>query len=74
MLTNYYKSLGFYDVNNSNLAQINEKSGLVDISYNISEEADIIWKNFINVDDVFDKKLFSFKQILVSTLEITIHL
>ena len=36
LLTNYYKSLGFYDVKiNSNLAQINEKSGLVDISYNI---------------------------------------
>lgn len=60
LLTNYYKSLGFYDVKiNSNLAQINEKSGLVDISYNISEGSRYyIGKISTNVDDVFDKKLF----------------
>ena len=59
LLTNYYKSLGFYDVKvKSNFAQIN-KSGNADLIYSIDEgNRYIISKISINVDKVFDKKLF----------------
>ena len=59
LLTNYYKSLGFYDVKvKSNFAQINQ-SGNADLIYSIDEgNRYIINKISINVDKVFDKKLF----------------
>ncbi len=59
LLTNYYKSLGFYDINvTSNLAQI-DKSGNADLIYSIDEGVRYtINKISTNVDDVFDKKIF----------------
>ena len=59
LLTNYYKSLGFYDVNvNSNLAQLNE-SGNAELIYSIEEGIRYtISKISTNVDKVFDKNLF----------------
>ena len=59
LLTTYYKSLGFYDVKvKSNFAQINQ-SGNADLIYSIDEgNRYIINKISINVDKVFDKKLF----------------
>ena len=59
LLTNYYKSLGFYDVKvKSKFAQINQ-SGNADLIYSIDEgNRYIINKISINVDKVFDKKLF----------------
>ena len=59
LLTNYYKSLGFYDVNvNSNLAQLNE-SGNAELIYSIEEGTRYtISKISTNVDKVFDKNLF----------------
>ncbi len=59
LLTNYYKSLGFYDAKvNSNMAQIN-KLGKAELIYSI-EEGDRYTINKIstNVDPVFDKNLF----------------
>ena len=59
LLTNYYKSLGFYDINvTSNLAQI-DKSGKADLVYSIDEGVRYtINKISTNVDTVFDKKIF----------------
>ena len=59
LLTNYYKSLGFYDINiASNLAQI-DKSGNADLVYSIDEGVRYtINKISTNVDTVFDKKIF----------------
>ncbi len=59
LLTNYYKSLGFYDVKiKSNMAQLNQ-SGKADLIYSIDEgKRFIISKITTNVDQVFDKKLF----------------
>ena len=59
LLTNYYRSLGFYDVQiSSNLAQIN-KSGDADLVYSISEgNRYTISKISTDVDKVFDKELF----------------
>ena len=59
LLTNYYKSLGFYDVKiNSNFAQI-KKSGDAEIIYSIEEgNRYTINKISTKVDSVFDKKLF----------------
>tara|TARA_B100001248_G_scaffold259802_1_gene246580 strand:- start:2548 stop:4776 length:2229 start_codon:yes stop_codon:yes gene_type:complete len=59
LLTNYYKSLGFYDVKiKSNMAQLNQ-SGKADLIYSIDEgKRFIISKIATNVDQVFDKKLF----------------
>ena len=59
LLTNYYKSLGFYDINvTSNLAQI-DKSGNADLVYSIDEGVRYtINKISTNVDTVFDKKIF----------------
>ena len=60
LLTNYYKSLGFYDVKiNSNLAQLNMK-GSADLVYSIDEgKRYTIKKISTNVDPVFDKNIFS---------------
>ena len=59
MLTNYYKSLGFYDVKvNSNLAQLN-KAGNADLIYSVEEgNRYTISKISTNVDQVFDKNIF----------------
>ena len=59
LLTNYYKSLGFYDVKiNSNLAQLNMQGG-ADLVYSISEgKRYTIKKISTNVDPVFDKNIF----------------
>jgi outer membrane protein insertion porin family len=59
LLTNYYKSLGFYDVKiTSNLAKINQ-SGNAELIYSIDEgKRFTINKISTNVDQVFDKKLF----------------
>ena len=59
LLTNYYKSIGFYDVKiNSNLAKIinSEEAELI---YSIEEgKRYVIGKISTNVDKVFDKKIF----------------
>ena len=59
LLTNYYKSIGYYDVKvNSNSANLNEE-GMVDLIYTIEEgNRYIINKISANVDSVFDKKIF----------------
>ena len=59
LLSNYYKSLGFYDIKiSSNLAQINKNKN-VDLVYTIDEgNRYIIKKISTNFDTVFDKKIF----------------
>ncbi len=59
LLINYYKSLGFYDVNvTSNLAQM-ETSGEANLIFSIDEgNRYIINKISTNVDKVYDKKMF----------------
>ena len=59
LITNYYKSVGFYDVKvSSNLAKINF-SGEAQLVYSIDEgKRYTINKISTNVDSVFDKKLF----------------
>jgi|TARA_B110000211_G_scaffold8940_1_gene9516 outer membrane protein insertion porin family len=59
LLENFYKSIGFYDVQvTSNIAQINNV-GNADISYTINEGTRYrINKISTNVDKVFDKEIF----------------
>ena len=59
LLTNYYKSLGYYDVKiSSNIAEIN-KAGNADLVYSIEEGTRYtINKISTNIDEVFDKNLF----------------
>lgn len=59
LLLNYYKSLGFYDVNvTSNLAQINETNE-ANLVFSIDEGTRYIIKKIsTNVDNVYDKKIF----------------
>ena len=59
LLTNYYKSHGFYDVKiNSNFAEISNK-GNAKLVYSIEEgKRYIVKKISTNVDSVFDKKIF----------------
>jgi len=59
LLSNYYKSLGYYDVKiTSNSAEI-KKSGNVELIYSIdSGERYVIKKIVTNVDPVFDKEIF----------------
>ncbi len=59
LLTNYYKSIGYYDVNVvSNSAQIGE-SGNIELTYSIDAgNRYVINKISTNVDPVFDKNLF----------------
>ncbi len=59
LLKNYYKSLGFYDIQiTSNVANIGNE-GDVSLSYSINEGTRyIISKISMNVDPVFDKTLF----------------
>ena len=59
LLTNYYKSLGFYFVKvNSNLAQLDE-SGDANLIYSIEEgNRFTINKISTNIDKVYDKEIF----------------
>ena len=59
LLTNYYKSLGFYFVKvNSNLAQLDE-SGNANLVYSIEEgNRFTINKISTNIDKVYDKEIF----------------
>ena len=59
LLTNYYKSLGYYDVEiSSNSAIINDK-GNVDLIYSIEAgKRYVIKKISTNIDQVFDKDIF----------------
>ena len=59
LLINYYKSIGYYDVNvEFNVAEIN-KVGKAELIYTITEgERFTINKISTKVDEVFDKKLF----------------
>ena len=59
LMTNYYKSSGFYDAKvSSKLAKINE-AGNAEIIYSIDEgERYIVKKISTNIDIVFDKKIF----------------
>ncbi len=59
LLTNYYKSIGFYNVKvNSNLAELRENSK-VNLQYSIDEGKRFsINKISTNVDPVYDNKLF----------------
>ncbi len=60
LLTNYYKSLGYYDVKiTSNSAEL-KKSGNVELIYSIDAGTRYIIKKITtNVDPVFDKELFA---------------
>ena len=59
LITNYYKSSGFYDAKvSSKLAKINER-GNAEIIYSIDEgQRYTVDKISTNIDDVFDKKIF----------------
>ncbi len=59
LLINYYKSLGFYDVNiKSNIAELKE-TGDAELTYSIDEgKRYTINKISTNVDPVFDKNIF----------------
>ena len=59
LLTNYYKSIGFYDVKIvSNFAEINDKNN-IDLVYTIDEGNRFrLNKISLNVDSVFNKDLF----------------
>ena len=59
LLTNYYRSNGYYNVSvNSKTAKVNE-SGDAEITYSIDEgEKFTIKKISTNVDEVFDKEIF----------------
>lgn len=59
LLTNYYKSIGYYDVKiNSNSAEINQNEN-IDLVYSINAgNRYVINKISTNVDNVFDKKIF----------------
>jgi outer membrane protein insertion porin family len=60
LLINYYKSLGFYDIEiTSNEAQLLNKGKNVELTYSIIEgERYTINKISTNIDKVFDKSLF----------------
>ena len=76
LLSNYYKSLGFKDVQiESNLASIN-KEGNVDLVYSIEAgQRYSIQKISTNLDTTFDKKIFlPLENIYQKYLEISIHL
>ena len=59
LLSNYYKSLGYYDIEiSSNIAEINKK-GNAELVYSIEEGTRYtINKITTNIDKVFDKKFF----------------
>ena len=76
LLTNYYKSIGFYDAKvTSNFAKINN-SGKAELIYSIDEGRRFtINKISTNVDPVFDKEIFFHLTISTKNIsESTIHL
>ena len=59
LLTNYYKSLGYYDVEVSSSSAEFQDTGNININYTINAgNRFLIKKISTNVDKVFDKKLF----------------
>ena len=60
LLNNYYKSLGFYDINiNSSAVELDKDEGSAKIVYSITEgKRYSINKISTKIDKVFDKKLF----------------
>ncbi len=60
LLTNYYRSIGYYDVQiKSNSAQIDKKSGDVELIYSIDAGNRYIIKKIVtNTDPVIDKNIF----------------
>ena len=60
LLTNYYKSIGYYDIKiDSNSAEFNQE-GNIDLVYSIDAgERFVIEKISTNIDPVFDKKIFN---------------
>ena len=68
LLLNYYKSIGFYDVEVSSAsAKVIDKSS-VEITYSINAGTRyVIDKITTNVDSVFDKEIFSLKEIYKKT-------
>ena len=60
LLKNYYRSIGYYDVQiKSNSAQINKKSGDIELIYSIDAGNRYIIKKIVtNADPVIDKTIF----------------
>ncbi len=59
LLNNYYKSLGYYDVQITSSSAEIQKSGNVELTFSIDAgERYIIKKILTNVDPVFDKNIF----------------
>ncbi len=59
LLQNYYKSIGYYDVNVTSSSAEVEKSGDVNLVYSIDAGNRYIFKKITtNVDPVFDKNIF----------------
>ena len=60
LLKNYYKSIGYYDVQiKSNSAQINTKAGNIELIYSIDAGNRYIIKKIVtNADPVIDKNIF----------------
>ena len=60
LLENYYKSIGYYDVKvRSNSAEINNKTGSVELIYSIDAGNRYVIKKIItNADSVIDKNIF----------------
>ena len=60
LLKNYYRSIGYYDVQiKSNSAQINKKSGDIELIYSIDAGKRYIIKKIItNADPIIDKNIF----------------
>ena len=65
LLNNYYKSLGFYDINiNSSAVELDKDEGSAKIVYSITEgKRYSINKISTKIDKVFDKKLFPLNDI-----------
>ena len=75
LMTNYYKSSGFYDAKvSSKLAKINE-AGNAEIIYSIDEgERYIVKKISTNIDVVFDKLLRNISGIIILLLKLRKYL
>ena len=59
LLTNYYKSIGYYDVNVTSSSAELKESGDINLVYSIDAGTRYIFKKIVtNVDPVFDKNIF----------------
>ena len=59
LLTNYYKSIGYYDVKISSSSAEVEKSGNIEMTYSINAGNRYIFKKITTkVDPIFDKNIF----------------